>query len=462
MLLSDAVLIHRNIRHTRTRRWAAVATTMAASLALSLALSLASRPLEAQSLSDLVNDLFTYSACARPLCLETEFEIQPTGPTNHGWHFLPENVPVNAAILETLGTSLSTFVSRVPQSAMAGGRTWSSDTEAASLGPLYAERAETLGAGRFSMGFETAVWRASTVAGTPAGALNFNFIHHGAIPDSLGTPRPSERDFIMASADIDFNVAVATIVLSGGITDYVDIGVTVPVVHSRLQATSSAQIVSFDPDYHHRFGSAEHGPILSAENSVSGSATGVGDVSARFKVNLSGGTPREGAPGQVGVGLLADVTFATGEEEDFLGLGYGRVRTLALISARFERFTPHLNAGYLLRGDPDVGDALVGSVGFDAELAPGLGVMAGLLGQLDFTDPDKRLLRPTLLPGVGDLTVDPWPGFGTSHYLMDLSLGLKMMMSPGMLLTTNVLLPIEDAGARPAAIWTLGLQGTFR
>ena len=82
-----------------------------------------------------------------------------------------------------------------------------------------------------------------------------------------------------------------------------------------------------------------------------------------MKVNL-GGSDR-GA-----FGVLADVRFPTGNEDDFLGSGEYAVRGLVIVSARFGKFSPHLNAGYLFRSGKSITDAVLVTAGFDQLVAP--------------------------------------------------------------------------------------------
>ena len=65
---------------------------------------------------------------------------------------------------------------------------------------------------------------------------------------------------------------------------------------------------------------------ITASRFVRGSATGLGDVDARVKLNLRRGDP-------VAVGVLADVRFPTGSESDLLGSGAWAARGLAIVEA---------------------------------------------------------------------------------------------------------------------------------
>ncbi|WP_419161433.1 hypothetical protein [Candidatus Palauibacter sp.] len=429
------------------------------------------RPVAAQSLKDLVSELFVFGECGVPLCFDPGFEETEDPRTEHGRHYLRDLVPRNDALLLFFEDGIAGVAGTLPATAMAGGRIWSNGDRSASLGPVFAERAETLGVGRFFLGVEATGFQVTSFSGAPADALVLNFFHENsdvALGPDPGVGLPTfERDVLQVRTDLALDYTVATAVLSAGLTSFLDIGFAVPVVRTRLTATADAQILPFDSSYPHRFDGTRRAPILAARNSVTGSATGVGDISARVKVNLTGGTAVDRAPPPIGMALLADVTFPTGQEEDLLGLGEGRGRALAILSVNGESFSPHVNAGYLLREgnlrDRDFdGDAVLGTIGFDATPTDRVTMAADLITQWELADPENPLPNPVTFVGPGSFTVEsssiPDPG----RYRIDFAMGFKFEIGRDMILVTNGLVPIKAIGLRSDFIWTLGLQGTFR
>src|SRR5256884_490955 len=101
--------------------------------------------------------------------------------------------------------------------------------------------------------------------------------------------------------------------------------------------TSDAQIVPFGgTTAQHFFGGTPANPVLSTSRFVDGSATGVGDIATRVKVNL---TRSE----RTNFSVLADVHFPTGSADDLLGSGHLAARGLGILSARFRAVSPHAN-----------------------------------------------------------------------------------------------------------------------
>src|SRR5206468_10546678 len=87
---------------------------------------------------------------------------------------------------------------------------------------------------------------------------------------------------------LDIDMTVTSFFMSFGLMDRVDIGVVLPIVSTSLRGTSDAQIFPFGgTTAQHFFGGTPANPQLSTSRFVDGSATGIGDIAARIKVNLT-------------------------------------------------------------------------------------------------------------------------------------------------------------------------------
>ena len=135
------------------------------------------RPAAAQSLTDLVSELFVFGHCGVPLCLDPDFEETGVFDTEHGRHYLRERVPRNDALILSFQEGIAGVVGSLPPTAMAGGRIWSDGDRSASFGPIFAERAETLGMGRFFLGLEATAFQVTNFSGVPTDNLVLNFFH---------------------------------------------------------------------------------------------------------------------------------------------------------------------------------------------------------------------------------------------------------------------------------------------
>ena len=243
--------------------------------------------------------------------------------------------------------------------------------------------------------------------------------------------------------------------LTYGVTDRLDVGVVVPLVNTDIEGTSRAQINPFGPPPAvHFFGGTPENPVLTASRFVQGSATGLGDVVARVKVNLRRGDP-------LAVGVLADVRFPTGSENDLLGSGAFAARGLAIFSAHFGNFSPHVNAGYLYRGGEFETDAVLGTLGFDHLLAPWATLAVDLLSQLQVGDSPLQVPDPVVIQSPYVRTITPSTIPDRRDDLVDGSLGLKLTAAPGLTLVGNTVWPLNRGGLRADLIWTLGLEYNF-
>ena len=102
-----------------------------------------------------------------------------------------------------------------------------------------------------------------------------------------------ENEVIDFTLNLGVSVDVTAFALTYGITDRIDFGVVLPVVKTSLRGSSEATIIPFasggTPP--HFFAGTEEDPVFTASRFVEGSSSGIGDVSARVKVNLRSGTP---------------------------------------------------------------------------------------------------------------------------------------------------------------------------
>jgi hypothetical protein len=423
---------------------------------------LAAAPLQAQSdggLRGLIPDLFSFGDCGEPLCLNSSVNAA----TGHGSHYIGSTVQGTDNLIGFLSGAIAAAVSSVPvstaTSAVAfrfeGGRPV---REVRSGGPIFGERVQTLGKGRLLLSVNLTAVDFNSVRGVPLNNVAFNFTHQNTerfgVPadTALGSPA-FENDVISVNTSIDLNLQMALLSLTYGLTDRIDIGIELPLIRSDLSGGSIAHVVPFTNPTPHFFGTTAN-PSLNAGSSIDGTAAGIGDVGARLKVNL-GGSDR-GA-----FGLLADVRFPTGNEEDFQGSGEYAVRGLMVVSGRFGDFSPHLNGGYLWRSGKSLTDAVLVTAGFDQLMAPWATLafdvitqwQAGtsqliLPGTVTFTTPYVRHVDPTNIPDRDD-------------DLIDGSLGFKFLVGNALTLVTNVLVPLNNGGMRADWAGTIGLERTF-
>src|SRR3989454_5130422 len=214
-----------------------------------------------------------------------------------------------------------------------------------------------------------------------------------------------ENDVIDLKLALDLDMTITSFFVTFGLLDRVDIGVVLLIVSTSLRGTSFAQIVPFGgTTAQHFFGGTAANPELSTSRFVDGSATGVGDIATRVKVNLMRSE-------RTNFSVLGDVRFPTGTAEDLLGSGHVAARGLGILSARFGAFSPHANVGYLFHGGSSQNSAVLATVGFDHVMAPWAAIAVDLVSELQvgesklrlpgtvtFDLPFRRTAEPTNIP----------------------------------------------------------------
>jgi hypothetical protein len=397
-------------------------------------------------------NLFTFGSCGEPLCLAGSLGA------GHGLHFIPATQSAAASMLDLLGNALAASVSNTPVSATSSGVTYEfvgGLPVKTSGGAIFGERAQTLGRGRFFVGGNVTAMHFERLRGIRMDDLLFNFTHQNTPPvDTLGSP-VFENDVVRVKVAMNVRLIVTTLVMSYGLVDGVDVSVAVPVVHLSVQGTSVATILPYAYPTPHYFAQLPDGTlVLTATSGVDGAKTGLGDVAGRLKINVAQGR-------QLGVALLADARFPTGDDKNFLGAGAFSGRGMGIVSGKFGTIAPHLNFGYVFRDAKLSNSSIVATGGFDNSLAPWATMAFDLLsewqlgaskfkipGPVEYQAPYAHEVMPTNIPAQRD-------------DFLSASVGFKFLTHRGILLVTNALFPLRNAGLQPSVVWTGGLEYNF-
>lgn len=411
-------------------------------------------PLGAQGLRAKITELFTFGDCGDPLCLEGLVDQQNV----HGNHFIPANVAGNQAVIAFIENAIGRSVANTPLGATSSGVTFSFEggvpvATSLSGGPIFAERTQTLGRGRVFLGANVTGLRFQRLRGTPLDDLTLNLAHEDVNDDGLGSPE-FENDLIQIRLGLDIDLLVASFLLTYGLTDWVDIGVAVPIVRTSLRGASVAQVNPFGSPTLHFFAGTATDPVLQAATSVQGTATGVGDVATRVKINFAQGD-------NLGVALLGDARLPTGDEEDFLGAGDLSWRVLGILSARWGTFSPHLNGGYLVRSGELDNDAILATLGFDNLVGNWATVAVEFISEWQVGVSKLPLPEPITYVSPFQRTIAASSVPERRDNLLNGSVGLKARTGRGVTLLGNAIVPLGNGGLQPGVVWTGGLEFNF-
>ncbi|MEO8276350.1 MAG: transporter [Thermoanaerobaculia bacterium] len=433
-------------------------------LSAAVFLALASlSPLSAQSgpLSGLIPHLFD-----RTIVLAT---------TGHQAHFIDSSRGlveagnlINDSIVSQLGT--------LPITSSAGGFTFTFDPalgvmtrSSESFGPIFAERAATIGKGKWTIGLNSSHYQYDSLDGLDLdqGEIVQSFTHLDTNHDGGTVETVYEGDLIYADARLDLTQDVTVFSGSWGLSDRFDLAFAVPLVKVGLKASLDTHIVRLategleNPPAHQFAGGLDE-----EDYHDDGRASGVGDIQLRGKLALV----RKGGSG---FALGLDVRLPTGDEKELLGTGATAARLQLLGSASFGRFATHLNVGYTAADLTDSSSAnLSDEIGVvlagDLAVHERVTIVAEVLWRrlLDATTLQvgeaqhlyrrfnsteiTTTTRPVLLSGKEDINI------------VNAVIGAKWNLFGQVLISTHLMLAIGDDGLRDTdLIPTLGIDYSF-
>ncbi len=366
---------------------------------------------------------------------------------------------------DSIGQQLSTF----PLGSSSGGFTYDFDPtlgvfrrSTASFGPIYAERAQTIGKGKWNIGasFQRADYDSLDGLALNDGEIRTQLIHADTNGDGFTTVAFFEGDVIEARARID--VSTDTLVIFGtyGLHDRLDFTVAVPLIKVSLTAVSENEIIRLSTSATPGIHVFDNGTVLETRQ-ASDSATGIGDVLMRGKYRFfeSGG---------VAWALGLDLRLPTGDEDELLGTGSLQGRALVIGSAIIGKFSPHMNFGFTRTLSGELPDEINYVFGFDLALHPRVTFAVDLVGRtlldatrfglegqtFEFTQPGpvvvETAVRPVLVTEEDDI-----------NQLFS-AVGFKFNPGGSILVTVNALLSLRDEGLRDDDIvWLIGIESTF-
>jgi len=392
------------------------------------AVSMYAAAASADSLSDLLPNLFGKGGIT----------LNPTSPG--GIFHLPHFTVGSEQQLTVLNDSLRGQLATVPLPSPASGFTFQFDPSLGtfvrsteSFGPIYAQRADTLGRGKLSFGFSYSRYTFDSLDGKNLddGELVLTFKHQ-EIPGNNAFERDIIRGQVFAKVDSD------VFVLSGtyGILDNLDVSLALPIIHNQVRIKGVATIIP-DPGTApgtHQFSNGSNTLVTHA----SGEATNVGDMLVRGKYNFY-------RSGPLALAAALDIRLPTGSTEDLTGVGTTRVGPTFIASASFNRFSPHVNVGVLLGDTSKIENEFFYNVGFD------WGVIGPLT--LNFDILGRRIIDNERIKAGTTQTAD--------DNIVDAAMGFKFNPWRNTLLFFNMLVPLNRTGLRDNFTPVFGVEVTF-
>jgi hypothetical protein len=408
--------------------------------------------------------------------LYTVTDTQLSNPT-HEAHFQLGSAPENQALVSGLNQAIASQFATVPLGSSAGGFTSSIDPatglgtrNSTTFGPQFSERALTIGRHQWDIGVQYLYSSYNNLNGTNIenGDLTLQLVHE-IEPGSDGR---LDQDYFwegdVMSNQLEYNLTLNTALVVGtfGVTNRFDLGVVLPFVSADLSidnAKTLQPLATFGtPDADdHLFPDGTY----TGSASVSGSASGIGDVLLRGKYNFL--DPAKGS----GVALALDVRLPTGDEANFLGTGVTQTKLYVIGSWALKGWSPHFNVGYtasfgsssVVTDFPDEFD-YVGGV--EVECHPRVTFIADVIG---------RDLLNVYVPVEGPESFEAnWNGtdiYSTTlpqltatqqdQNLLDAAVGVKINPGGKWLISVGVLVPVTDNGLTSSVSGIVGFNYSF-
>src|SRR5581483_9699153 len=238
-----------------------------------------------------------------------------------------------------------------------------------------------------------------------------------------------------------------------GVTDRLDVALAVPIIDTSLEVVSDATI--------HRLGTTNplthffrqsNGDVGDRRLFTAiGSATGIGDLTIRFKSTLTRGAGTALAAG-------VDVRVPTGDAMNLLGTGTTGVQPFIVWSQTLDKIAPHLNASYtwngssVLAGNPAAGesgdfpDQVAYAAGADIGMNAHVTLVMDLLGRWTI---NSERLRSETFHALDGKTTFPNISFGRDSFnTTSGAIGMKVNVVDRLLAQFNVLFTLDQRGLR--------------
>ena len=361
---------------------------------------------------------------------------------NHRAHFQG----ASSAAINQLNSRLATDFAAFPFNSSAGSFSFAYDADLGTfvsttdtLGPIFAERAPTIGKGKWSVSVYGTFFDYDTFNGDNLHNLHIRAKHDAdtaGFDPSGGVPHHRdgfELDTLDIAVNVNASVSMVSPAITYGVTDNFDVSALIPVVTVDMDVRSRYRLIistnNPTPSVH------DPNPADGAEPSRDrkrGSATGVGDVVLGAKYRFLKSDP-------VDMGATLLVKLPTGDENNFLGSGDTTVRPSLVLSRTFHGvlgddigITPHLNVGYEFNANKFDRSGARYTAGFDAGTQR-LTFAAEFLGSHTIDGEDR----------------------------LDAAVGAKLSLFKRWVISANVIFPLNNEGLRSDLITTLGTGVTF-
>ena len=363
-------------------------------------------------------------------------------------------------IEQQIGSQLSSL----PIGSSSGGFTYGYDSSLGTFtrstetfGPAFAERAQTLGRGRFNFGTSYQHSRYTHLDGSSLrdGGISF-VLPPGTITD------PRFGNVIESALDLDLTSDTTVLYGAAGLASRLDVGIAVPYQQVKMNLTSRATIRDFSSQTTSPVSRVFANGTKTQDFTSNGEASGIGDVVLRGKYKLT-------RPGLQEIAVAADLRLPTGDEANMLGTGATQTQIMLVTSYSASRFDPHFNVGYTF-ANKGASDQINYIAGMEVGATQRLTLIADVVGRSFLNTLQLRPNAVTVVSpgdpahGIPSVTSEAFatvePQNGTLRSILGTA-GLKFNPTGSILISAHVIATISDAGLRRSLTPVLGFDYSF-
>jgi len=319
------------------------------------------------------------------------------------------------------------------------------------LGPLFLERPDTLGQGKFNVN------------------VSYQYVDLNEFDGKATKHLQSRDDIVIRSSsggvvtffgdrlkyDLGLRNHIEALSLTYGVLDDLDVNVLIPLIETDFRVTASVLERSSGPTPNDQTPLSPAVDLGSARSSAT--KVGIGDILLRAKYQLP-------AQGDLRSAVGLQLRLPSGYENNFQGTGSFEAGPFFYLSTLlWSRVEPHANAGIDLREDDVSRSQARYGVGVDVDATRRIGVALAFLGRSEFSRSSPAGETSFLHLEGGRAVERPLLGieFDRKDYF-DLSFGARAVVWRQIMLFANGIYALNDDGLRnDSIIPTVGLEGTF-
>ncbi|MCS6925492.1 MAG: transporter [Candidatus Binatia bacterium] len=429
---------------------------------------------EARSLSDQINLLFGDRGI---VLTEVPTPPDPQAPAPnptvpHDAHFTSASLATLGLLVKQLAPSAADFpaISTVP------GFTYRYnpslqvfERSSESLGPVYVERPQTLGRGKFDLGVAYLSIDFDELDGKDLDRLSFLGLRHNDCCPRGNVPSPDVPTFETDTADLFFekfhlSSHVVSFFATYGVADRWDVNLLLPVVFTDLKIRARAVLNNESLTNTHFFDFETQSRVET--RSIADDKTGVGDLLLRTKYQVWDDTRFD-----LAFGLTLRVP--TGDEDDFQGLGDTTLMPFVALATEWGQLNLHASSGVEINFDDSDRSRIRYGGGGTLQIVEQVALFVDVIGSANVTTDRISVTVPQFVnaPGRSDASPSEVPGTRISDFqtfsrnlstdIVDLSIGLKANLYRSVVGYAGVFVPLNNDGLRSDVIPAAGVEVSF-